>query len=177
MMEVLYVASKALNVAAATIHRDVKMKVRRVIVQNVLSFAEPAELLLDGDIAILIGPNGGGKTNLLDIISHILRTYLLKSWLLKPHGTAEIPERQEFYEHDRLRDHFLPKHTTHQSEDQVMTVSLEVTELDIANMQVTKEIATDIYDKLSEQYIGGTITVARKRDLDLIKPNQILNIL
>jgi hypothetical protein len=58
-----------------------------------------------------------------------------------------------------------------------MTVSLEVTELDIANMQVTKEIATDIYDKLSEQYIGGTITVARKWDLDLIKPNQILNIL
>lgn len=39
------------------------MKLRRVRVENVRSFLEPAELLLDGDISIIIGPNGGGKTN------------------------------------------------------------------------------------------------------------------
>ncbi len=60
------------------------MKLRRVLVENVRSFLEPAELLLDGDISIIIGPNGGGKTNLLDTTTTILRRHLLSLLIHQP---------------------------------------------------------------------------------------------
>jgi recombinational DNA repair ATPase RecF len=40
------------------------MLVRKLALQNVRSFLDRAELSLDGPITIVIGPNGGGKTNL-----------------------------------------------------------------------------------------------------------------
>lgn len=39
------------------------MKLKRLSVQNLRSFMERQDLSLDEDITILIGPNGGGKTN------------------------------------------------------------------------------------------------------------------
>jgi len=55
------------------------MKLRRVRIENVRSFLDPTELLLDGDISILIGPHGGGKTNLLDTVTTVLRKHFLTS--------------------------------------------------------------------------------------------------
>lgn len=69
------------------------MKLRRVLVENVRSFLEPAELLLDGDISIIIGPNGGGKTNLLDTTTTILRRHLLSSIIPKKSATQDNPNR------------------------------------------------------------------------------------
>jgi len=42
------------------------MLLRRIAIENVRSFLERQELTLEGQISIIIGPNGGGKTNLLD---------------------------------------------------------------------------------------------------------------
>ncbi|HAT8810715.1 TPA: AAA family ATPase, partial [Legionella pneumophila] len=55
------------------------MRIKRLEVENVRSFLDKAELILDGKISIIIGPNGGGKTNLLDILVIMLRRYLYKS--------------------------------------------------------------------------------------------------
>lgn len=50
---------------------------RRVAIQNVRSFLERTELETEGKLSILIGPNGGGKTNLLDTTVTAIRKYLL----------------------------------------------------------------------------------------------------
>jgi putative ATP-dependent endonuclease of OLD family len=55
------------------------MLVRKVAIENVRSFLDRAELMLDGPITIVIGPNGGGKTNLLDTVVIMLRRYLFAS--------------------------------------------------------------------------------------------------
>lgn len=55
------------------------MLLRRVAVENVKSFLAREELILDGPISLLIGPNGGGKTNLLDIAVTMLRRFLFAS--------------------------------------------------------------------------------------------------
>lgn len=41
------------------------MFVRRIAIENVRSFLDRREIRFEGGISILIGPNGGGKTNLL----------------------------------------------------------------------------------------------------------------
>jgi hypothetical protein len=41
--------------------KGTSMKLRRIRLENVRSFLEAAELSIDGDISIVIGPNGGGK--------------------------------------------------------------------------------------------------------------------
>jgi putative ATP-dependent endonuclease of the OLD family len=47
--------------------------------------------LIDGDISIIIGPNGGGKTNLLDTITTTLRRHLLTSWVPVKSPTPDFP--------------------------------------------------------------------------------------
>ena len=44
------------------------MLIRRIVIENVRSFLNRREMLFDGPISIIIGPNGGGKTNLLDTV-------------------------------------------------------------------------------------------------------------
>ena len=55
------------------------MFLRRVAVENFRSFLDRTELILDGPISIAIGPNGGGKTNLLDAIVIALRRFIFAS--------------------------------------------------------------------------------------------------
>ena len=52
------------------------MLLKRVAIKNVRSFLDRTELALDGPMTIIIGPNGGGKTNLLDTTVIVLRRYL-----------------------------------------------------------------------------------------------------
>ena len=53
------------------------MKLRRLSMANARSFLEPTTLFVEGDISIVVGPNGGGKTNLLDIGAYALRKHLM----------------------------------------------------------------------------------------------------
>ena len=55
------------------------MLVIRVAIENVRAFLDRAEFMPDCPITIVIGPNGGGKTNHLDTIVIMLRRYLFAS--------------------------------------------------------------------------------------------------
>ena len=56
------------------------MKIRKLSITNVRSFLSRAELKIENDISIVIGPNGGGKTNLLDILFVTIRRHFLRSF-------------------------------------------------------------------------------------------------
>jgi putative ATP-dependent endonuclease of the OLD family len=87
------------------------LKLRRIRIENVRSFLEPAELLVDGDISIIIGPNGGGKTNLLDTITTTLRRHLLTSWVHVKAPTPESPNRYLFQANDSFNYNQLESHS------------------------------------------------------------------
>lgn len=55
------------------------MKLKRIAITNVRSFLKRQELLLDGDISIIIGQNGGEKTNLLDTVVISSKSLLMLS--------------------------------------------------------------------------------------------------
>ena len=89
----------------------IAMLIKRVAIENVRSFLDRAELVLDGPLTIVIGPNGGGKTNLLDTVVIALRRYLFASMYAAPSPTAELPNRHEFRPNDALNNMVLERHS------------------------------------------------------------------
>lgn len=53
------------------------MKIGRLTINNLLSFRDETNIEFDQHFNILVGPNGGGKSNLLDIITVLMRRYFL----------------------------------------------------------------------------------------------------
>jgi len=150
------------------------VKLRRVRVENVRSFLDPAELLLDGDISIVIGPNGGGKTNLLDTVTNTLRRHLLTSWLPYKSPTADIPDRYEFRTNDIFNANLLEKHSQGKQSDQKIEVDLEVTASDIANIAAMRDIASELVSLTEERrYVGVSLREAETWDVASITVGQI----
>ena len=114
------------------------MRIRRVAIENVRSFLDRAELLFDGPITIVIGPNGGGKTNLLDTIVSILRRHIFASMYAAHNPTAENPNRHEFRVNDALNRLVLEKHSAGDALNQLIEIEIEATKQDIANMEAIK---------------------------------------
>src|SRR5687768_7615614 len=54
------------------------MKVRSLTLEYVKSFREGQTISFEDDYTVLVGPNGGGKTNLIDILTIVLRQYFLR---------------------------------------------------------------------------------------------------
>lgn len=53
------------------------MKIHKLTVENIKSFNTPVTIEFDERLNILVGPNGGGKSNLLDIIHICLRHFIV----------------------------------------------------------------------------------------------------
>ncbi|WP_375496279.1 AAA family ATPase [uncultured Nostoc sp.] len=68
------------------------MKVIKLEVKNVKSFKDKTSIEFNKDFNVLIGPNGGGKSNILDIINIVLRHYFLISYkvVLTNNGFGEV---------------------------------------------------------------------------------------
>ncbi len=58
------------------------MKIKRFTVKNVTSYKERTEFTFDKRINILIGPNGGGKSNLQKILALVLSKYFIHQYEL-----------------------------------------------------------------------------------------------
>lgn len=130
------------------------MLLRRIAVENVRSFLDRTELTLEGPISILIGPNGGGKTNLLDIAVILLRRYLFASMYPAHAPTAEQPERYEFRHNDALNSMTLERHSSGAGKTQLVEVEIEVTKRDCDNMLAMKNEAVVLSKKAETKYVN-----------------------
>ncbi|MEH2399539.1 AAA family ATPase [Nostoc sp.] len=59
------------------------MKITSITIKNVKTFQDETEIVFDDKFNILIGPNGGGKSNLLDIITIVIRNFLLVGYRIQ----------------------------------------------------------------------------------------------
>lgn len=144
------------------------MLVRRIAVENTRSFLDRAELVLDGPITIVIGPNGGGKTNLLDTIVIVLRRYLFASMYA---AHAPIPGQQDRYEfrhNDVLNNMILERHSAGSGRDQLVEVELEVTSKDLENMRTMQVDADRLTALASKKYANFDLTRASTWNIEEI---------
>lgn len=142
------------------------MLLRRIAVENVRSFLEHTELAVDGSISILIGPNGGGKTNLLDVIVIMLRRYLFASMYAVHTPIPENPERHEFRENDILNNMSLERHNQAKDKPQVIEIEVEATTRDIENMQAMRNDAVKITELARNKYVNLKFDRAANWKLD-----------
>lgn len=144
------------------------MLVRRVAIENVRSFLDRAELMLDGPITIVIGPNGGGKTNLLDTIVIMLRRHLFASMYAVYAPTPEQQNRYEFRQNDVLNNMILERHSAGAGRDQIVDIEVEVTSRDLENMHSMQNDAERLTELASKKYVNFNLLNAKSWKLDEI---------
>jgi putative ATP-dependent endonuclease of OLD family len=128
------------------------MKLRRISIENVRSFLKTQELRLDGDISIVIGPNGGGKTNLLDTAVLALRIHLLKSWMRRHNPTNDWQDRYDWTNNDALNPGLLEKHNGAPDRNQRIELDLEITQPDIDSILRAKAEAGKMQEQWKSRY-------------------------
>ena len=146
------------------------MLLKKISVENVRSFLDRQELLLDSLITIIIGPNGGGKTNLLDTIVTVLRRYLFASMYPAAAPTQEQAVRFEFRHNDLLNSMNLARHSSGAGRDQLIEVDLEITEQDLENMRAMQVDAPRIMTLASSKYFNLKLTETKNWNLASISP-------
>jgi len=150
------------------------MRLRKVVIENTRSFLRREELVIDGDISILIGPNGGGKTNTLDIAVMAIRKFLLASPFIQHNPTPENPDRYLIQPNDHLNNIRFEKHNYGKDRPQQIELTVEVTSRDIENMQAMHDGAAALAEQAEKKYVNLPIREALDWDMKLLSAGQQL---
>jgi hypothetical protein len=151
------------------------MKLRRVGIENVRSFLDHQELQLPGDISIIIGPNGGGKTNLLDTAVLALRLFLLKSWMPRHNPTPDWQERYDWVHNDALTPGLLEKHSAGSALDQSIELDIEVSQPDVENILRAKAEALELQERAKSRYTSFPGMGAASWNTEGLEPGMIFS--
>lgn len=144
------------------------MLIRKIAIENVRSFLDRREMLFDGNISIVIGPNGGGKTNLLDITFTMLSRYLFAARYMATidDGTGVI--RYEMRDNDQLSRLLFERHSQGQNRGQVVEVEIEVSASDIANMKAIQSDAEDLRSNSKRHFASNPWHLVGQWNIDAI---------
>lgn len=148
------------------------MLIRKLIIENVRSFRERREVNFDGNISILIGPNGGGKTNLLDTLVGMLRRHVFNAPYYVPTPNADEPNRWEIRYNDSLNQLTFEKHSGGMDLPQVVELELEVGEQDLENMRAIQADAPTIRNQLNRKFNSDPWSGVEDWDVSTIVPGQ-----
>lgn len=127
------------------------MRIIRLEITNVKSFQDKVYLEFDPQFNILVGPNGGGKSNFLDILLIILKKFFLHSYSVNDGmgiGAREIRLVPSF---DPAENH-LDKFSADPSESKI-EISFKVDAQDIKNIATINQYKTEIKSVLGNYKI------------------------
>jgi len=128
------------------------MLIRKLTIENVRSFLGRREISFDGNISILIGPNGGGKTNLLDTLVGMLRRHVFNAPYFVHTPTNDEPNRWETRKNDSLNQLTFEKHSAARELGQLVELELEIGPQDVDNMLAIQADAADLRKGLNRKF-------------------------
>lgn len=109
------------------------MKLQRLAVQNVTSYRNRTEFFFDSGINILIGTNGGGKTNLQRLIALTLTKFFIHQYQFKRNDQEAAIEIHDPW-NQRILERVFPKYFD-DSGEQVIELELAPESTDIDNIR------------------------------------------
>lgn len=112
------------------------MKIRKLIIKNVASYKGRTEFVFDSRVNILIGPNGGGKTNLQKVVALTLSKYLIQQYQFRHDDNVTSVEPDPWTQ--RGLQQAFPKFLGDNSE-QVIEIELAPEPRDIENIKAIGE--------------------------------------
>jgi len=129
------------------------MKLSKVTIENTLSYLNSTTLEFNHDITIIIGPNGGGKTNLLDIIIYALRRHLLISWSLDDSNKNYTFTRNEnIYTQEGRKPN--PHSRSATDKPKLIEIELKVTSQDIDNIKQIDKYIMELSGEINRKCVG-----------------------
>lgn len=121
------------------------MKVNSLQIKNVKSFREEERISFNDDFNILIGPNGGGKSNLLDTTTIVLNQFFLQSALTQTTNNGlRLRKQTPFNNVDQL----LEKYIGEEGESKII-IELQISPEDIQNIESLIEHKEELREALS----------------------------
>ncbi len=136
------------------------MKIESVTIKNVRSFRTPITFRPNNTFNVLVGSNGSGKSNLMDIIYVALRHFLLFSYSWqKERGEGRIVKRvDQVYNPFGMINQVLAKYTGEEANNEIVLV-LRATDVDVANLSTIKKYKDLLKTEMAGyQSIHRTIT-------------------
>lgn len=130
------------------------MKIQKLILQNVKSFRDEVSIEFNNGINIFIGPNAGGKSNLMDILNISLCCYFIWPWRLLPaeHTPSGFIVRKT---KDRVFSQIgklLEKNLGMENQEQKITLSFEITDKDLKNIEIIKNNQNKLIEFEKSEY-------------------------
>ncbi len=152
------------------------MKISSLEIQNIKSVGEKIQFRFDQGINIFIGPNGGGKSNVMDILNIFLHTYFIWHWHenIVPFGKTTTYQKQNL---DGFFD--LPKHfDLGDNKPQEISIEIEFSDDDLENIKIIRDHLSDIAQtekSLSKEQTSDTENIFNSLLADATQENLAAN--
>lgn len=136
-----------------------EMKIDSITIKNVRSFRNPITFYPDKHFNVLVGANGSGKSNLMDIIYITLRHFFLHSYSWQENRASDgIIKRMDWVQNPfGVVTQLLSKYSGDTSASEI-TLVLEVTDVDIENLDIIRQNKEKLeYEILDYHSIASSI--------------------
>jgi len=126
------------------------MKIKELSIKNIKSFRDKVTLQFDERFNILIGPNGGGKSNLLDIITIVNHHFFIRGYSINDGNDQgqyfkDINQQQSFRQIDKVLEKYIGDNSNSE-----ISITYKLTKGDIENLKSIKSNKHLIEDSLQE---------------------------
>lgn len=134
------------------------MWLKSVVLENIKSFRERTEIYFSPEANFFVGPNGGGKSNLLEIINHVIRRYFILPYQVNQTIQAGTVVKDIVNVSNTRR---LEKYRGQERRKSHIGMSLIVHEFDIQNMEKIKQHKADLEMALNNFYRNKPVSDLR----------------
>jgi putative ATP-dependent endonuclease of OLD family len=141
------------------------MKIKEIKISNILSFGlkpdfetSAADIEFGKDLNVIVGANGSGKSNFVEIIFTVFQSYFLEQYAYNYAFEQSLPDNPRYItkRNDGGNDLRLNKHINSEDKDSHLYLNITLGDTDRKNLDFIKANIEKL-EELSKKYIAGDL--------------------